>query len=110
MYPSRFLASLINLSIGLASLILSLRFILKLFGANQGAPFVSWIYAMSSSLLDPFRGIFPTQVIENQYVLEFSILFAILIYALIGYLLTEFIGWIDARSSTRYERVTKVMK
>lgn len=84
--------NLVNLFIGTVEGILGLRFVLKLFGANAGAGFVSWIYEMSSGLLDPFRGIFPNKVFENQYVFEFSTLFAMLIYAVAALLIVAVIN------------------
>lgn len=71
---------------------LLLRFVLKLFGANDGNAFVNWWYEMSGVLLDPFRGVFPTEVYENQYVLEFSTLFALLVYGLIYLLVVALIN------------------
>lgn len=84
------LTKLINFIFGLAEAFLGFRFLLKLFGANPEAGFAAWIYSVSQPLLDPFRGIFPT-VVEGQYIIEFSTLFAILIYALIAWLLTQLI-------------------
>lgn len=79
--------NLLNLFLGLVEIILALRFVLRLFGANATNGFVGWIYEMSAVLLEPFRGVFPTRVFENQYVLEFNTLFAMLMYAIIGMLL-----------------------
>jgi uncharacterized protein YggT (Ycf19 family) len=81
------LTRVIYAAFGLAELILGLRFILKLFGANAGNDFVNWVYETSSAVLDPFRGIFPTQVFKSAFVIEFSTLFAIIIYSLIAMLL-----------------------
>lgn len=81
------LTKVIYAAFGLAELILGLRFILKLFGANGGNDFVNWVYETSAAVLDPFRGIFPTQVFKSTFVIEFSTLFAIIIYALIAMLL-----------------------
>lgn len=71
----------------LAELFLALRLLLKLFGANASNGFVNWVYEMSGAILDPFRGIFPTQVFQSTYVLEFSTIFAMIIYALIAMVL-----------------------
>lgn len=79
--------NLLNLFLALVESILGLRFVLKLFGANPDNGFVNWVYEMSGGLLDPFRGIFQTRVFENQYVLEFSTLFAMLVYAIVALLL-----------------------
>ena len=70
---------------------LALRLILKLFGANANNEFVAWIYETSGAILDPFRGIFPTQVFQSTYVLEFSTIFAMIIYALIAMVLVSVI-------------------
>jgi len=72
---------LLNLFFALVEGFLAIRFMLKLFGANASNDFVSWWYEMSDVLLSPFRGIFPAKVFENTYVLEFSTLFAMLMYA-----------------------------
>ncbi|MBB6454245.1 uncharacterized protein YggT (Ycf19 family) [Salirhabdus euzebyi] len=79
----------INVIFGIAQLILGLRIILRLFGANQAAPFVQWIYETSSPLLYPFEEIFPTHSLDGTFVIEFSALFAVLIYSLAGYFLTR---------------------
>lgn len=78
--------NLLNVFVAAVEIILGLRFVLKLFGANGESGFVNWVYEMSGALLEPFRGVFPTKVFENQYVLEFSTLFAMLVYALGGLL------------------------
>jgi YggT family protein len=70
---------------------LSLRFILRLFSADPDAGFVEFIYNSTSNLLDPFRGIFSKYVIEPGSVFEFSTLFAIVMYVLAAWLLSEFI-------------------
>lgn len=88
--------NLLNFFIGAVEVILGLRFLLKLFGANASNGFVSWVYEMSGVLLDPFRGIFPSKVFENQYVLEFSTLFAMMVYALLGLLVVWLINSIAA--------------
>lgn len=93
MFSFKYIAiNLLNLFLASVEVILGLRFVLKLFGANATNGFVGWVYEMSGVLLEPFRGIFSTQVFENQYVLEFSTLFAMLIYAIIGMLLTWLIA------------------
>lgn len=79
--------NLVNIFFASVMVILGMRFVLRLFGASAANGFVGWIYEMSAVLLEPFRGIFPTRVFENQFVLEFNTLFAMLIYAIIGMLL-----------------------
>lgn len=89
----RFVAvNLLNFFVAVVEGFLGLRFLLKLFGANPNTGFVDWVYEMSGVLLEPFRGIFPTEVFENKYVFEFSTLFAMLVYAIIGLLLVYLIN------------------
>jgi YggT family protein len=76
--------NLLNLFITVVEGVLALRFLFKLFGGNTGAGFVAWIYEMSEVLLQPFRNIFPAHVFENTYVLELSVLFAMVMYAVLA--------------------------
>ena len=85
--------NLINAFLALVEIFLGLRFLLKLFGANASNGFVDWVYEMSGALLEPFRSIFPIKVFENNYVFEFSTLFAMLMYGVIALLL---VGLLDA--------------
>jgi len=80
----RFLAGLINFFIAVAEIFLGLRVILRLFGANSDVDFVQWVYESSAILLQPFRGIFPTETFGRDYVIDFSALFAMVVYGLIG--------------------------
>jgi membrane-bound metal-dependent hydrolase YbcI (DUF457 family) len=73
--------------LGLVSVFVGLRFILKLFGASTSAPFVDWVYSTSAPLLTPFEGMFPTPEVANGFVIEFSALFALIIYMLLAYLI-----------------------
>ena len=70
-------------------IILVFRFVLKLLAASPSAGFVSWIYATSRPLINPFLFAFPTPSVTGGFVLEFTTLFAIFAYAFIGYLVQE---------------------
>jgi len=100
--------NLLNFFVTVVEGFLGLRFLLKLFGANAGNGFVSWIYDMSNGLLDPFRGIFPTKVLENRYVVEFSTLFAMLMYAVIGLVILAIINAVTAPRFTTVETKKRV--
>jgi len=76
-----------DIVLGLVSVFVGLRFILKLFGANTGAPFVQWVYNTSAPLLTPFEGMFPAPEVTSGFVIEFSALFALIIYMLLAYLI-----------------------
>lgn len=76
-------AGLTNIMISVVGVLLGIRFILKLFGANTGNSFVNWVYEASGEVLGPFRGVFPEQNL-NGFVIEFSTIFALMIYAILG--------------------------
>lgn len=100
MRPQDYAVRLINFFTGLVMIFLSLRFLLKLFGANASNTFVGWVYDNTAILLTPFRGIFPSEVVSRHYVLEFTTLFAILIYALLGMLLLMLVGILTPDTTT----------
>ena len=41
------------------TVILAMAFFLELFNANQGTPFVRWVFRATERIMQPFRGIFP---------------------------------------------------
>lgn len=86
------ITKLVDVFVGLVILLLGLRVLFRLFDANVGAGFVQWVYDTSDVIMAPFRGIFPSATIEPGNVLDVSALFAILIYAILGYLLTSFLA------------------
>lgn len=83
-----YLGRLTNLIVLLVGSLLGLRFFLRLFSANSGNDFVSWIYDTSAPLLAPFESIFPTVRIEDGFVIEVTTLFALLVYGLLASLAT----------------------
>ena len=87
-----FLRSLVNGIISLVELLISVRIILKLFGASTTAPFVQWVYETSAPLLEPFLGMFPSPNLTGGFVLEFSAIFALFVYAFIGYIVLEILA------------------
>ena len=88
---------LTNIIIGFIEVLLGLRVVLKLFGANAESSFVSWVYQASYPLLSPFEGIFPTSRFSGSFVIEFSAIFAIILYAVAGYLVEEMIDYINLK-------------
>lgn len=96
--------NLLNLFVGLVETALALRFVLKLFGANSGNSFVSWVYGMSDVLLQPFRGIFPAKVFDNKYILEFSTLFAMLMFTALALLVVGVVNMATAPVATSKKR------
>lgn len=89
-HPGSAIASIIEVVFGIIQVFLGLRFILKFFGANMAVPLVQWIYNVAGALLAPFYGIFPTVVLGDRFVLEFTTLFAMIVYGLIRWVLIAF--------------------
>jgi hypothetical protein len=71
--------------LGVLEVILGLRFIFRLLGANKGNSFTLSLYDFSHIFAGPFNGIFNDQAIGAKSVFELSTLIAMLIYALIGW-------------------------
>jgi len=101
MRPTLYLSRLIHLIIGLAEIVLVLRIVLRLFAANPTASFVHWTYTTSNTLLEPFRGIFQTGVIDKSYVLDFTALFALIVYGLLGSVLIYFVDFLEKSVTPR---------
>lgn len=88
----------------IVELLIGVRVVLKLFGASAMAPFVAWVYETTGPLLTPFAGVFPNPQISGGFVLEFSALFALIVYALAGYLVSNLISGLIAQEGKRGKR------
>ena len=86
-----------------AIVIATLAFFLQLFGADPNNGFAQWVYRSASRVTAPFRGIFPSHVNGNS-VLDVSLLFAIIMYALFALLVTVLIDYIDRRRDESIRR------
>jgi hypothetical protein len=75
---------------GLIELLILIRFMLLLFGANAQAGFAQWINQVSGYFMVPFNALFGTHSINGATV-EWSALAAILVYALVAYLIVRVI-------------------
>lgn len=78
-----YLIGLANVVFGAVMILLGLRFFFRLFAANPDSPFVSWLYGTTADLLYPFRGIFPTPVIDGGFVFDITTLVALVMYGLL---------------------------
>jgi uncharacterized protein YggT (Ycf19 family) len=77
--------------------ILAFGFFLLLFGANPDASFAEWIYRSLARVMAPFRGIFEPVRVDGDSVLDPSILFAMVVYGLVGLVLNALIDWLTQR-------------
>ena len=87
----------------IAIVIATIAFFLQLFGANPDSGFAQWIYRSASRVTAPFRGIFPSHVNGNS-VLDVSLLFAIIMYALFALLIHTLIDYIERRRDESVNR------
>ena len=90
--PKTTVVNLVWYIFGLVAILLALRLILKLTGANSSNGFVSFIYSVSGALSAPFDSVFGVKSAEagsTKSVFEPSILVAIAVYALIAWGITK---------------------
>ena len=98
--------ALVDFFVGLVELLLGLRVIFRLFAANPDNAFVNWIYNTSGDVMAPFRGIFPPAHLGNGHVLDISAIFAMIVYAIVGYLLVSLLNWLPPQQPRGY-RLTR---
>lgn len=77
--------NIIYFLLGVLEVILGLRFVFRLFGANEDNAFILALYNFSHVFVGPFNNIFNDQSIGSKSVFELSTLVAMLIYALIAW-------------------------
>lgn len=92
------IASIIYLIAGIIEVLIGLRFVLLLLGANPASGFVSWIYGWSEPLIAPFYGIFGQQSATTTdggvvvaSVFDWTALIALIVYGLIAGLILGFL-------------------
>lgn len=85
---------------GLIIGLIAIRVVLKLLGANPDAPFAELIYGITAVFLAPFVGLFGTLQAQRS-VFEPHALVAIVVYALLGWLLVQlaWLIWGETRSA-----------
>jgi YGGT family len=73
--------------LGVIEVILALRFIFRLLGANAYSGFIQFLYSLSAIFVGPFNGIFNDQGLgqTQTHVFETSTIIAMLVYALIAW-------------------------
>lgn len=99
---SRAITFLVYLYVVAVEIILGLGFFLLLLGANPSSGFVEWVYRSLDRTMAPFRGIFePIElgVTSNDVpsILETSVLFAMIVYAIVGMAIHALLSWLNGR-------------
>ncbi len=100
MLAPRFLIRLINLVTDIVVGLLGLRIVLKILGASTAAPFVTWVYDTTRPLLTPFQGMFPSPELAPRLTLEFSAVFAIVVYSFVGYILSDIVRTMSPKADS----------
>lgn len=72
--------------VGMVLFMLALRFILLFLGASASAPIVEWVYRVTDGVVAPFAGAFGGWALP-PFAIDFSTLFAMIGYALLGWVL-----------------------
>jgi len=82
---------------GFIEILIGLRFLFRLLGANADSSFVQWIYSWSTPLVAPFAGIFGQQAtvtgpgVAASSVFDWTALIALIIYGLIVAVITRIV-------------------
>jgi YggT family protein len=103
------LVQAVYLLFGLVEAMLVVRFLLRALAANADAGFAQAVYAITGVLVAPFTGLFGTPQIATGAALEVSTLFALVVYAVMGWLVAR-AAWLmfgETRSSSVASSTTK---
>ena len=82
------LVQAIYLVFGIVEALIAIRFVLKLLAANPAAGFATFIYGLTAPLVAPFVGLFGAPQAGGS-VLEFNALVALVVYALVAWLVAK---------------------
>lgn len=85
---------------GAIEILIGLRIVLRLIGANPQAPFAQFVYGFSDIFLWPFYGLTATPGVDNM-VLEISSIIAMIVYAVIAWGLTKLLYLLFTPSTAR---------
>jgi len=101
--PAKRFEDVIWFILAVIAAIIVVRFVLLLFGAREGVPFVDFWYGLSAPFIAPFAGMFGNGAYNtyNGSRLEVEALVALLIYSLTAYLLVLGIRLLTPNSDER---------
>jgi uncharacterized protein YggT (Ycf19 family) len=81
----------------LCLVLLALGFVLQLFGASTSADFTEWVYRSVDRIMEPFRGMFPSRELSEGSIVDFSLLFAMIVYSIVAIALHALVSWLADR-------------
>ena len=93
-YPGILAERVINVVVGIIELLLAVRLVLELLGANSSSAFIAWIYNASYGLVSPFMGAFPSLSLGTGSVIDLSTVLAMIVYAVIGWIVIRLLSFI----------------
>jgi uncharacterized protein YggT (Ycf19 family) len=105
--PGRRAVEVTYLVFGIIEGLLAIRLVLKLLGANAQAGFANFIYGVTDFFMAPFRYLLPTVGGSSGAVLETSVVIAIIVYALIAWVLARLIVIMFFRNVTVSRRSSR---
>jgi YggT family protein len=86
--------------VGTLEILLGLRFLLRLFGANNQNEFARLINNLSAPFIAPFSTLFISPVFgDGAYIFDVNIAIAVVAYALLSYLAASLVRFIFYRES-----------
>lgn len=91
--------------LGVLEVILFLRLLFRLLGANTTNNFITFLYSLSHIFVGPFNGIFNDQTLGSTGVFEVSTIIAMLVYALIAWGIVSLGKVVFAPQVTGHQRV-----
>ncbi len=92
------LTNSIYLLVGLLEILLVLRFILRLLGANTGNTFAAFILNLSQPFIAPFSTLFVSPVTQGGgSIFDVNVLIAMVVYALLGWIVVSIVRFIGGR-------------
>jgi len=97
--PARRAFELVYLIFAVICVFILVRVVLKLLAANTAVAFTGFVYGVSGFFMAPFNGLLPTYG-SGRTVLEGSAIAALLVYALVGYLLARLMSIFFQRDVT----------
>ena len=100
------LTAILWLILGAVEALLALRVVLKLLASNPANPFANLVYSLSNLFVWPFAGLTITPS-AGGIVLEIPTIIAMVVYALLGWLVISLIGVMLYRRPTSSARIER---
>jgi hypothetical protein len=101
---ARFIVLFVYVVVAACAVILTLGFVLRLFGASTDADFTEWVYRNVDRIMEPFRGMFPEEQLGDRSVVDFSLLFAMIVYGIVAIGLHALVSWLARHIGTLTRR------